>query len=364
MLSPCATKTADGKEEDQFVIVELCEDIRIDTVQLANFEFFSGVFKDFTVSVARTYTPDVPEWTTVGTYRARNIRGVQVCIPCPLLLVCRWLTTYEQSFHPPTSLRDFYRYIRIDFHSHYGSEFYCPVSLLRVYGLTHLEEWKWDSRANRYEQLQIPAHTLAQKSDPDPAPSTPVGAVVETTSVTHPVDPSVEPFLEPGHARTKTDPQPSVDPAPEHTSTPQDALIDGGSSPSVDVESIPVTSNPPQPPPVVSDSPSDTSTSQPTLDPTPQTTEVTPSLSVPSPQPPPPSQATPVVSLGPQTMIPPPQSGSSGGESIYRKIMNKISVLELNATLRARYVEEHAIGVREVLKRLTEEVGRLEGIVR
>ena len=63
-------------------------------------------------------------------------------------------------------------------------------------------------------------------------------------------------------------------------------------------------------------------------------------------------------------MIPPPQAGSSGGESIYRKIMNKIAVLELNATWHARYVEEHAIGVREVLKRLAEEVGRLEGIVR
>lgn len=81
MLSPCATKTADQKKESHFVVVELCEDIRIDTVQLANFEFFSGVFKDFTVSVARTYTPDVPEWTTVGTYQARNIRGVQVRIP-------------------------------------------------------------------------------------------------------------------------------------------------------------------------------------------------------------------------------------------------------------------------------------------
>ena len=39
-------------------------------------------------------------------------------------------------------------------------------------------------------------------------------------------------------------------------------------------------------------------------------------------------------------------------------------MLELNATLHARYVEEHTVGVRELLKRLTEEVGRLEGIVR
>ena len=73
MLSPCNTPG-----EDKFVVVELCEDIRIDTVQLANFEFFSGVFKDFSVSVARTYTTDPEEWTPAGTYRAKNIRGVQV----------------------------------------------------------------------------------------------------------------------------------------------------------------------------------------------------------------------------------------------------------------------------------------------
>ena len=78
MLSPCTTKSSDGREENHFVIVELCEDIRIDTVQLANFEFFSGAFKDFTVGVAKTYNPEAPEWTTVGIYRARNVRGVQV----------------------------------------------------------------------------------------------------------------------------------------------------------------------------------------------------------------------------------------------------------------------------------------------
>ena len=73
MLSPCA-------EARQFVIVELCEDIRIDTVQLANYEFFSGVFKDFEVSVAKQYTTDPKEWVHAGTYRAKNVRGVQVSV--------------------------------------------------------------------------------------------------------------------------------------------------------------------------------------------------------------------------------------------------------------------------------------------
>jgi hypothetical protein len=74
MLSPCGS----SKDSTQFVVVELCEDIRIDTVQLANFEFFSGVFKDFTVSVAKTYTTDAEGWTVAGTYNAKNVRGVQV----------------------------------------------------------------------------------------------------------------------------------------------------------------------------------------------------------------------------------------------------------------------------------------------
>lgn len=73
MLSPCK---ANG--EKQFIVIELCEDIRIDTVQLANFEFFSGVFKEFTISVRKTSSQDETEWKVAGTYKAKNIRGIQV----------------------------------------------------------------------------------------------------------------------------------------------------------------------------------------------------------------------------------------------------------------------------------------------
>jgi len=74
MLSPCGATA-------RFVVVELCEDVRIDTVQLANFEFFSGVFREFTVSVAKTYVAaDAEGWTVVGTYVGKNVRGVQVSV--------------------------------------------------------------------------------------------------------------------------------------------------------------------------------------------------------------------------------------------------------------------------------------------
>ena len=94
MLSPCAAR-------DQFVVVELCDDIRIDTVQLANFEFFSGVFKDFTVSVAKRYPTEPEGWTVAGTYRAKNSRGVQVRPPLYALAACSWNVCCSLSTRPP-----------------------------------------------------------------------------------------------------------------------------------------------------------------------------------------------------------------------------------------------------------------------
>jgi len=53
-----------------------------------------------------------------------------------------------------------------------------------------------------------------------------------------------------------------------------------------------------------------------------------------------------------------------GGESIYRTIMNRLNALEANTTLYARYVEEQTSAMREMLRRLNEDLGRLEGIGR
>ncbi|SJX64866.1 uncharacterized protein SRS1_15295 [Sporisorium reilianum f. sp. reilianum] len=125
MLSPCPHPGGKLKGGSQFVIVELCEEIKIDTVVLANYEFFSNMFKKFTVTAARQLTGRENDWTQLGTFRARNVRGQQV-------------------FRIPSAPRSeaFFRYVRIDFLEHFGSEYYCPVSLLRVYGITEMEEYK------------------------------------------------------------------------------------------------------------------------------------------------------------------------------------------------------------------------------
>ncbi|KAH9221873.1 UNC-like C-terminal-domain-containing protein [Leptodontidium sp. 2 PMI_412] len=115
MLSECTA-------ENKFVIIELSEDIWIDTVVLANYEFFSSMIRTFRVSVSDRYPVKIDKWKDIGTYEARNSREIQA-----------FLITNPQIWT---------RYIRIEFLSHYGNEYYCPLSLVRVHGTRMLESWK------------------------------------------------------------------------------------------------------------------------------------------------------------------------------------------------------------------------------
>ncbi|KAF9068596.1 UNC-like C-terminal-domain-containing protein [Rhodocollybia butyracea] len=342
MLSPCNS----GKE-DQFVVVELCEDIRIDTVQLANFEFFSGVFKDFTVSVAKTYKED---FVSAGTYKAKNVRGVQ-------------------SFHPPKSLTGFYRFIRIDFHTHYSNEYYCPISLLRVYGLTHLEEWKWEiweaeSKAKREEipepslplevtaeeplpiqplVFDLPVEKIEASADNRPA-STPLFDDIiqkdELTSSLALTPSTTAPLAWEQHATTITAEGQAAPGSPDtHANIDDDTTT--SVAPTSSVILLPISPN--------------TSTSIGAS----EITAVSSSQSSPTITSASPSSSLSSVSMTHQAHTPPP---ATGGESIYRIIMNRLTALEANHTLYVRYVEEQTNGIREMIRRLSEDVGRLEGI--
>ncbi|KAI6123683.1 UNC-like C-terminal-domain-containing protein [Pisolithus croceorrhizus] len=358
MLSPCTTK----KGEAQFVVVELCDDIRIDTVQLANFEFFSGVFKDFTVRVAKTYTATDDGWTFAGTYRGKNIRGVQ-------------------SFHPPTSLRDFYRYIRIDFHSYYGQEYYCPISLLRVYGLTHLEQWKWvmweeESRARLEEQRLLIPEGIPVSSGSMYPPSTGINTptdILESGSVNASavINGGNSSSYRGSNAIGLTDSSSTVQAplggsSPTSSATPPAARGSPESIPFHTVEYSQVTSH------VMSSSlaevissiasimshetPFTTSHSQPTGEhPSTHVLESQSSRTLSTHA----SVTSAAFNSRSYTSV---HSPAPGGESIFGTIMNKLTALEVNHTLYARYVEEQIAGVREVLRKLGEEVGRLESI--
>jgi hypothetical protein len=138
--------------QNKYVIVELSDDILIDTIVIANFEFFSSMVRHFRVSVSDRYPVKMDKWREVGIFEAANSRDMQA-----------FLVQNPQIWA---------KYVRLEFLTHYGNEYYCPVSILRVHGSRMLDSWK-DSETNREDEVHeeeeeveeiLSIHTAAAQS--------------------------------------------------------------------------------------------------------------------------------------------------------------------------------------------------------
>ncbi|KAI2637519.1 hypothetical protein GGS21DRAFT_483113 [Xylaria nigripes] len=148
MLLECGMK-------NKFFIVELSDVILVDTVVIANFEFFSSMIRQFRVSISDRYPVKLDKWKVLGTFEARNSRDIQ-----PFLV---------------ENPQDWARYLRVEILSHYGNEYYCPVSLLRVHGLRMLDSWKQvdpsdlESEDEGLPLVSEPAEETVEFVDEEPA---------------------------------------------------------------------------------------------------------------------------------------------------------------------------------------------------
>jgi len=136
MLNTCSA-------QNKFFILQLCNDIQIDTIVLANYEFFSSSFRHFKVSVSDRYPVEMDKWKDLGTFEARNTRDIQAFLVVNPII---WA-----------------KYLRIEFLSHYGTEYYCPVSLLRVHGTTMIEDYRHQEyiAQGELEEATLEAEVLA-----------------------------------------------------------------------------------------------------------------------------------------------------------------------------------------------------------
>ncbi|KAI1289840.1 SUN domain-containing ossification factor [Halotydeus destructor] len=111
LLNPCKAKI--------WFVVELCEPIQPSSIELANFELFSSTPKELIISGSERFP--TREWTALGTFTASDERIMQ------------HFNTRQQS--------EFLKFIKIEMSSHYGSEHYCPISVLRAFGTSLVEEF-------------------------------------------------------------------------------------------------------------------------------------------------------------------------------------------------------------------------------
>lgn len=133
--------------EESYVIIELCEDILIDTVSVGNYEYFSSTFKDLEIFASDRYPIPYDDWESLGSYEAKNIREIQLfSIKNPAI----WA-----------------RYLRIEFRSHYGNKFYCPVSSIKVHGRTMMDEYKIEE-SKKIKSDSIDSDIISQRENLDP----------------------------------------------------------------------------------------------------------------------------------------------------------------------------------------------------
>lgn len=110
LRNPCS---AEGK----FFIIELADETLVDAVKIANFEHHSSNFKDFELSGSLVYPTET--WDILGSFVAANSK-------------------HAQSFKLPEP--KWVRYLKVKLQSHYGSEFYCTLSVVEVFGVDAIEQ--------------------------------------------------------------------------------------------------------------------------------------------------------------------------------------------------------------------------------
>uniref|UniRef100_A0A0D9V8H5 SUN domain-containing protein n=1 Tax=Leersia perrieri TaxID=77586 RepID=A0A0D9V8H5_9ORYZ len=110
LRNPCS---AEGK----FVIIELSEETLVDTIAIANFEHYSSNLKEFEMQSSLSYPTE--KWETLGRFTVANAKIAQ-----------------NFTFAEPK----WARYLKLNLLSHYGSEFYCTLSMLEVYGMDAVEK--------------------------------------------------------------------------------------------------------------------------------------------------------------------------------------------------------------------------------
>jgi hypothetical protein len=158
MLNECAA--------DMWFAVELCEEINVTAVMLQNAEFFSSMLRQVELLGSNSYPASAGEWVVLARLELANSREPQRFI-LPAL--------------PRRNGDDdhFFKFIRVTAISHYGSEFYCPLTRFAVHGVTlsqaMSEHLQHDSREvtelqSVIKTVDLPLHPRAAAAPPPRRP--------------------------------------------------------------------------------------------------------------------------------------------------------------------------------------------------
>lgn len=134
---------------EKYVVIELSEETLVDSLEIANFEHYSSNIKDFELFSSLVYPTD--SWIKLANFTAQNVKHTQRFV----LSEPKWA-----------------RYLKFNLLSHYGSEFYCTLSVVEVYGVDAVERMMEDliaveNKRLEPEELNIEKVPVQESSDGD-----------------------------------------------------------------------------------------------------------------------------------------------------------------------------------------------------
>lgn len=126
---------------EKYVIIELSEETLVDAVKIANFEHHSSNFKHFSLSGSLVFPTET--WYHLGDFVAENVKHHQYFkLPEP-----KWA-----------------RYLNLTLVTHYGSEFYCTLNVIEVYGVDAIERMLEDLIVTSEESTNLNSTTSTTSS--------------------------------------------------------------------------------------------------------------------------------------------------------------------------------------------------------
>jgi hypothetical protein len=123
----------ESQVKKKWVALSLIESMLLDTLVLANFEYYSCSPRRFQLLGSLEYP--TKRWALLGDFEANDTRA-------------------EQSFEIPQPM--YVRYLKLRFLTHYGAQHYWSVSAVRAYGQTVVDKYQAD-----WERVQEAKNAVA-----------------------------------------------------------------------------------------------------------------------------------------------------------------------------------------------------------
>eukprot|EP00178_Gracilaria_changii_P003114 TRINITY_DN1452_c1_g1_i1.p2 TRINITY_DN1452_c1_g1~~TRINITY_DN1452_c1_g1_i1.p2 ORF type:complete len:1032 (+),score=162.96 TRINITY_DN1452_c1_g1_i1:409-3504(+) len=141
LLAPC---DGPGLMASRWIDLELSEDVILESIETANFEYYSSSARKVAVLGASSYPPK--RWNILGVFDFRNVKSIQ-------------------RFH--ISKRVVTRFLRIMYSGKQGDEYYCPVSTIRAFGKNLIADWKdvFEEQTPEDDQAHHQGHGINRNSE-------------------------------------------------------------------------------------------------------------------------------------------------------------------------------------------------------